>query len=200
MKPELSSAEWSKDGGSSREVNNWRHRPNGVGRFSPVLLRPAPTGAPADFGAFNRSCSLTLNKSELQCMRCSGSGRLSSAGLALLFHLVPAIFEGDQRSRQLHIQHAAFSEELSVLMSAVRIALAALLLLLGATRAVAELMSADDHQAYQAAFAAARAGLVGDKAKCRSGHGASPGKGPALAGVDARQHGEIRRHRRCYRS
>ena len=43
-------------------------------------------------------------------------------------------------------------------MSAVRIALAALLLLLGANRAVAELMSADDHQAYQAAFAAARAG------------------------------------------
>src|SRR5260370_23269703 len=42
-------------------------------------------------------------------------------------------------------------------MSAVRIALAALLLLLGANRAVAELMSADDHQAYQAAFAAARA-------------------------------------------
>src|SRR5258708_52632 len=91
-------------------------------------------------------------------MRCSGSGRLSSAGLALhFFHLVLAIFEGDQRSRQLHIQHTAFSEELSVLMSAVRIALAALLLLLGANRAVAELMSADDHQAYQAAFAAARA-------------------------------------------
>jgi soluble lytic murein transglycosylase len=41
-------------------------------------------------------------------------------------------------------------------MSAVRIALAALLLLLGANRAVAELMSADDHQAYQAAFAEAR--------------------------------------------
>src|SRR6266404_1766523 len=43
-------------------------------------------------------------------------------------------------------------------MSAVRIVLAALLLFLGANRAVAELMSADDHQAYQAAFAAARAG------------------------------------------
>src|SRR5258708_32049284 len=91
-------------------------------------------------------------------MRCIGSGGLSSAGLALLFfHLVLAIFEGDQRSRQLHIQHTAFSEELSVLMSAARMGVAALLLRLGAKRGVVELMSADDHQAYQAAFAAARA-------------------------------------------
>jgi soluble lytic murein transglycosylase len=42
-------------------------------------------------------------------------------------------------------------------MSTARIALAAIFLLLGANRAVAELLSADDRQAYQAAFAAARA-------------------------------------------
>jgi soluble lytic murein transglycosylase len=42
--------------------------------------------------------------------------------------------------------------------AALRIAIAALLLLLGVNRAVAELLSADDRQAYQAAFAAARAG------------------------------------------
>src|SRR5258708_38815840 len=100
-------------------------------------------------------------------MRCSGSGRLSSAGLALhFFHLVLAIFEGDQRSRQLHIQHTALSEGLSILMSAVRIALAALLLLLGANMAVAELMSAPDPQASQGALPAARSG--GERARTRT--------------------------------